>query len=100
MNYKIVILLTVLIYLYMGHRFAKQRKISQLMTAVTLMYHNLRILLPFFLGDAETLESVPDLVKAMYINVESFPCVRLLNHSGQVGCSSEYSVYSYSVCLN
>uniref|UniRef100_A0A0E0K513 Nicastrin n=1 Tax=Oryza punctata TaxID=4537 RepID=A0A0E0K513_ORYPU len=43
---------------------------------------------PVASGDAATLESVPDLVKAMYINVESFPCVRLLNHSGQVGCSN------------
>ncbi|TVU28440.1 hypothetical protein EJB05_19957 [Eragrostis curvula] len=39
-------------------------------------------------GDAATLESVPDLVKAMYTNIESFPCVRLLNLSGEIGCSN------------
>uniref|UniRef100_A0A453PIN3 Nicastrin n=1 Tax=Aegilops tauschii subsp. strangulata TaxID=200361 RepID=A0A453PIN3_AEGTS len=38
--------------------------------------------------DAATLESVPDLVKAMYVNIESFPCVRLLNLSGEIGCSN------------
>lgn len=39
-------------------------------------------------GDVATLESVPDLVKAMYVNIESFPCVRLLNLSGEIGCSN------------
>jgi nicastrin len=29
-------------------------------------------------------------VKAMYVNIESFSCVRLLNLSGEIGCSSEY----------
>ncbi|AQL03533.1 Nicastrin [Zea mays] len=43
--------------------------------------------LPRVSGDGATLESVPDLVKAMYLNVESFPCVRLLNLSGEIGCS-------------
>jgi nicastrin len=55
-----------------------------------------------FLGDAASLESVPDLVKAMYLNIESFPCVRLLNLSGEIGCSSETSLsrLHVSVCLN
>ncbi|CAM0944289.1 unnamed protein product [Alopecurus aequalis] len=39
-------------------------------------------------GDGATLESVPDLVKAMYVDIESFPCVRLLNLSGEIGCSN------------
>jgi hypothetical protein len=55
-----------------------------------LLYWNWRSLLAFpFLGDAASLESVPDLVKAMYLNIESFPCVRLLNLSSEIGCSSE-----------
>ncbi|PWZ16856.1 Nicastrin [Zea mays] len=44
--------------------------------------------LPRVSGDGATLESVPNLVKAMYLNVESFPCVRLLNLSGEIGCSN------------
>ncbi|XP_020395732.1 nicastrin [Zea mays] len=44
--------------------------------------------LPRVSGDGATLESVPELVKAMYLNVESFPCVRLLNLSGEIGCSN------------
>ncbi|KAL5207807.1 hypothetical protein ABZP36_032242 [Zizania latifolia] len=37
-------------------------------------------------GDAKTLESVPDLVKAMHVNVESFLCLRLLNRYDPIGC--------------
>ncbi|KAL6912167.1 hypothetical protein ACP4OV_000972 [Aristida adscensionis] len=48
----------------------------------------LAVLGPVATGDAATLESVPDLVKAMYVNIESFPCVRLLNLSGAIGCSN------------
>ncbi|XP_051147065.1 nicastrin [Andrographis paniculata] len=33
-------------------------------------------------------ESVPDLEKSMYTQVEGFPCVRLLNLSGEIGCSN------------
>lgn len=40
-------------------------------------------------GADSTLESVPDLEKVMYLNVESYPCVRLLNLSGEIGCSSK-----------
>ncbi|PAN08097.1 hypothetical protein PAHAL_1G387100 [Panicum hallii] len=46
------------------------------------------VLAPAVSGDGATLESVPDLVKAMYLNIESFPCVRLLNLSGEIGCSN------------
>lgn len=60
-----------------------------------LLYCNWMLLLPFhFIGDGATLESVPDLVKAMYLNIESFPCVRLLNLSGEIGCSSESPLYT------
>ncbi|KAJ3694869.1 hypothetical protein LUZ60_000246 [Juncus effusus] len=38
--------------------------------------------------NSETLESVPDLEKAMYWNVESSPCVKLLNLTGAIGCSN------------
>ncbi|XP_052193080.1 nicastrin isoform X2 [Diospyros lotus] len=34
------------------------------------------------------LQSVPDLENAMYIVVDGFPCVRLLNLSGEIGCSN------------
>ncbi|CAA7401371.1 unnamed protein product [Spirodela intermedia] len=34
------------------------------------------------------LESVPDLEKAMYLNIDGYPCVRLLNISGEIGCSN------------
>ncbi|KAK3159038.1 hypothetical protein QOZ80_2AG0144890 [Eleusine coracana subsp. coracana] len=48
----------------------------------------LAVFAPLAAGDAASLESVPDLVKAMYLNIESFPCVRLLNLSGEIGCSN------------
>ncbi|KAG2661398.1 hypothetical protein PVAP13_1KG502900 [Panicum virgatum] len=58
---------------------------SALSLAVCLV---LAVLAPAVSGDGATLESVPDLVKAMYLNIESFPCVRLLNLSGEIGCSN------------
>ena len=36
-----------------------------------------------------SLESVPDLEKSMYMVVDGYPCVRLLNLSGEIGCSSK-----------
>ncbi|OEL17070.1 Nicastrin [Dichanthelium oligosanthes] len=39
---------------------------------------SLAVLAPAVSGDGATLESVPDLVKAMYLNIESFPCADLL----------------------
>lgn len=48
----------------------------------------LALIAPAVSGDGATLESVPDLVNAMYLNIESFPCVRLLNLSGEIGCSN------------
>ncbi|KAK1263751.1 Nicastrin [Acorus gramineus] len=39
-------------------------------------------------GRANTLESVPDLEKAMYLSVDGYPCVRLLNLSGGIGCAN------------
>ncbi|KAJ1280941.1 hypothetical protein BS78_04G270600 [Paspalum vaginatum] len=54
----------------------------------TVLCLALAVLVPAVSGDGATLESVPDLVNAMYLNIESFPCVRLLNLSGEIGCSN------------
>uniref|UniRef100_A0A5B7BU84 Nicastrin n=1 Tax=Davidia involucrata TaxID=16924 RepID=A0A5B7BU84_DAVIN len=35
-----------------------------------------------------SLESVPDLEKSMYMVIDGYPCVRLLNLSGEIGCSN------------
>ncbi|KAL5574330.1 hypothetical protein UlMin_023927 [Ulmus minor] len=40
------------------------------------------------LGDTDEMESVPDLQSSMYKVVDGFPCVRLLNSSGNIGCSN------------
>ncbi|KAH7679830.1 nicastrin protein [Dioscorea alata] len=45
------------------------------------------VAVPRILGAGEV-ESVPDLEKAMYLTVEGYPCVRLLNLSGEIGCSN------------
>ncbi|MBA0659961.1 hypothetical protein Goklo_012035, partial [Gossypium klotzschianum] len=34
------------------------------------------------------MESVPDLQKSMYMVVDGYPCVRLVNLSGEIGCSN------------
>lgn len=39
-------------------------------------------------GETNSFESVPDLEKSMYTEIEGFPCVRLLNLSGEIGCSN------------
>ncbi|XP_068663226.1 nicastrin isoform X2 [Aristolochia californica] len=39
-------------------------------------------------GNTDSLESVPDLEKAMYLVVDGYPCVRLLNLSGAIGCAN------------
>lgn len=36
------------------------------------------------------MESVPDLQNSMYKVVDGYPCVRLLNLSGEIGCSSKF----------
>ncbi|RWR95970.1 nicastrin isoform X1 [Cinnamomum micranthum f. kanehirae] len=41
-----------------------------------------------FAGKVKSLESVPDLENAMYLSVEGYPCVRLLNLSGEIGCAN------------
>ncbi|CAB89226.1 hypothetical protein [Arabidopsis thaliana] len=49
-------------------------------------------ILPLHLSLADeitSIESVPDLQKLMYVAVDGFPCVRLLNLSGEIGCSSK-----------
>ncbi|KAK6913513.1 Nicastrin, small lobe [Dillenia turbinata] len=40
------------------------------------------------LGQMGTLESVPELEKSMYITLDGYPCVRLLNLSGEIGCAN------------
>ncbi|CAN6246191.1 unnamed protein product [Urochloa humidicola] len=59
-----------------------------LVAAAICLFLALAVLAPAASGDGATLESVPDLVNAMYLNIESFPCVRLLNLSGEIGCSN------------
>ncbi|KAF6144687.1 hypothetical protein GIB67_006179 [Kingdonia uniflora] len=39
-------------------------------------------------GKINSLESVPDLEMSMYMNVDGYPCVRLLNLSGEIGCAN------------
>ncbi|KAL0867225.1 hypothetical protein Bca101_046343 [Brassica carinata] len=39
-------------------------------------------------GEITSIESVPDLQKLMYVAVDGYPCVRLLNLSGEIGCSN------------
>ncbi|KAF7831128.1 nicastrin [Senna tora] len=41
-----------------------------------------------FSGQSSSMESVPDLQKSMYKVVDGYPCVRLLNLSGPIGCSN------------
>ncbi|KAI6691439.1 hypothetical protein NL676_028267 [Syzygium grande] len=39
-------------------------------------------------GEASSMESVPDLQKQMYSVLDGYPCVRLLNLSGEIGCAN------------
>lgn len=41
------------------------------------------------LGELSSMESIPDLQESMYMVVDGYPCVRLLNLSGKIGCSSK-----------
>lgn len=47
-----------------------------------------RLPLSFSEEDASSMESVPDLQKQMYTVLEGYPCVRLLNLSGEIGCAN------------
>ncbi|KAL6537670.1 hypothetical protein OROHE_012297 [Orobanche hederae] len=40
------------------------------------------------LGETNSFKSVHDLEKSMYTQIYGFPCVRLLNLSGEIGCSN------------
>lgn len=42
-----------------------------------------------FAGQSSSMESVPDLQNIMYASIDGYPCVRLHNLSGTIGCSSE-----------
>ncbi|XP_008457115.1 nicastrin isoform X1 [Cucumis melo] len=39
-------------------------------------------------SDEQKMESVPDLQNSMYLAVDGYPCIRLLNLSGEIGCSN------------
>ncbi|KAK9115812.1 hypothetical protein Sjap_014759 [Stephania japonica] len=39
-------------------------------------------------GQVNMLESVPDLESSMYLQMHGYPCVRLLNLSGEIGCAN------------
>lgn len=41
-----------------------------------------------FSGQINSLDSVPDLERSMYKVIDGFPCVRLLNLSGEIGCAN------------
>uniref|UniRef100_A0A803MZ88 Nicastrin n=1 Tax=Chenopodium quinoa TaxID=63459 RepID=A0A803MZ88_CHEQI len=41
-----------------------------------------------FSGQSNSLDSVPDLERSMYKVIDGFPCVRLLNLSGEIGCAN------------
>ncbi|KAK7305671.1 hypothetical protein VNO77_43580 [Canavalia gladiata] len=41
-----------------------------------------------FSGQSSAMESVPDLQNTMYAVIDGYPCVRLLNLSGPIGCSN------------
>ncbi|XP_024952070.2 nicastrin isoform X5 [Citrus sinensis] len=41
-----------------------------------------------FSGELSSMESIPDLQESMYMVVDGYPCVRLLNRSGKIGCSN------------
>ncbi|KAL2333210.1 hypothetical protein Fmac_014423 [Flemingia macrophylla] len=41
-----------------------------------------------FSGQSSSIESVPDLQNTMYATVDGYPCVRLLNLSGSIGCAN------------
>ncbi|KAJ0245631.1 Nicastrin [Hirschfeldia incana] len=58
-------------------------------TALTLALASVFLPLPISLaGEIRSIESVPDLQKLMYVAVDGYPCVRLLNLSGEIGCSN------------
>ncbi|KAA8530686.1 hypothetical protein F0562_005380 [Nyssa sinensis] len=57
------------------------------------VYVLLWFIAPFVLSfsaseELNALESVPDLEKSMYVVIDGYPCVRLLNLSGEIGCSN------------
>lgn len=62
------------------------------------MATDLPCLLPFLLFlfishfplsfSVNSMESVPDLTKSMYVDFDGYPCVRLLNLTGEIGCSN------------
>ncbi|KAK2968045.1 hypothetical protein RJ640_003779 [Escallonia rubra] len=60
---------------------------AKLLCALLLLVAHLRLSFSAP-GEVNSLQSVPDLEKSMYIVVDGYPCVRLLNLSGEIGCSN------------
>lgn len=57
------------------------------LASLLLLVFSLQLCLSFS-GQINSIESVPDLQKLMYIAADGYPCVRLLNLSGEIGCSN------------
>lgn len=57
------------------------------LVSLLLVVFSLQLCLSFS-GQMNSIESVPDLRKLMYIVADGYPCVRLLNLSGEIGCSN------------
>ncbi|XP_059307232.1 nicastrin isoform X2 [Lycium ferocissimum] len=56
---------------------------------VFLIYLFARFCISFSASDqVNSFQSVPDLEKSMYMAIDGYPCVRLLNLSGEIGCSN------------
>uniref|UniRef100_A0A2P2M6K6 Uncharacterized protein MANES_02G078600 n=1 Tax=Rhizophora mucronata TaxID=61149 RepID=A0A2P2M6K6_RHIMU len=63
---------------------------SNLSSLLLLLFFNLSFRFSFS-GQTNSMESVPDLQKSMYLVVDGYPCVRLLSLSGEIGCASNSS---------
>lgn len=64
---------------------------------MTIMMFVLNYSFIFFeiLGQTSMMESVPDLQSSMYMTLDGYPCVRLLNLSGVIGCASKYALFYF-----
>uniref|UniRef100_A0A2P2M6L0 Nicastrin n=1 Tax=Rhizophora mucronata TaxID=61149 RepID=A0A2P2M6L0_RHIMU len=60
---------------------------SNLSSLLLLLFFNLSFRFSFS-GQTNSMESVPDLQKSMYLVVDGYPCVRLLSLSGEIGCAN------------
>ncbi|KAK7285268.1 hypothetical protein RJT34_20033 [Clitoria ternatea] len=59
------------------------------LTILSLFFLFVTLHLPScFSGQSSSMESVPDLQSTMYAVIDGYPCVRLLNLSGAIGCAN------------